>query len=156
QMQNPEFVSRDVEHGKPDKGVESPPCGGGLDGWALLGRNGCAVVLAPLADAVLSGGIDAETDRPHHEPGPEACRFCELERRGEKLGSFEEAQSTFSMDLPFLAVEHRLGGYLRLVQCIRREDHTPLLVAACASSACTFCKASSARCRSLMSRATPR
>ena len=34
----------------------------------------------------------------------------EIERGGQKLRGFEEAQPAFRLGLPFVAVEHRLGG----------------------------------------------
>ena len=47
------------------------------------------------------------------------------------MRGFEKAQSTFRPGLPFIAVEHGLGRSLSLIQFVRRQDTTALLVDAC-------------------------
>ena len=47
---------------------------------------------------------------------------------GQKPRVFQEAKPTFGLGLPFVSVEHCLGGELVLVQCVRGEDETALLV----------------------------
>ena len=41
---------------------------------------------------------------------------------------FEEAQPAFHVGLPCVSSQHRLGGHLALVPCVRREDTTAVLV----------------------------
>ena len=109
QIEHEEPLPRDVEHMNPHKVVEDPPCGGGLGGFAFLVRKGGLVLLECVADAILEGRIDEQTDGHHHQEGHDTCGFFEIQRRGQKLRVFEEAKPTFCPGLTFVAVEHRLG-----------------------------------------------
>jgi hypothetical protein len=44
------------------------------------------------------------------------------------LRVFEEAKPAFRLSLPFVSIEYRLGGQQALVQFVRRENKTALLV----------------------------
>ena len=68
------------------------------------------MLLQDHADAVFEGCIDEQTHCHHHQQGHDAFGFFEIERGGQKLRVFEEAQPAFRLGLPFVAVEHRLGG----------------------------------------------
>jgi hypothetical protein len=50
------------------------------------------------------------------------------ERGGQKVRVFEEAKPAFCPSLSFVAIEHGLGRELALVQFVRRENKTAVLV----------------------------
>ena len=131
QIEHEEPLPRAIEHMNPHKVVEDPPCGGVLDALAFLVWKGGCVVLERVANAVLSGRIDAQTDGHHHEQGHDTLGLFEREGGGQKWRVCEETKSTFRPGVPFIAVEHRLGGSLLLIQVVCREDTTALLVEAC-------------------------
>ena len=110
QIEHEEPLPRDVEHMNSHKVVEDPPCGGGLDALAFLVRKGGLVLLERVADAILSGRRDEQTDRHDHQQGHDTFGFFQIQRRGQKWRVFEEAKPTFCPGLAFVAVEHRLGG----------------------------------------------
>jgi hypothetical protein len=128
QIQNDESLSRNVEHMNPHEVVEHPACRRGLDALAFLVREGGLMLLQDRADTVLEGRIDEQTHRHHHQQGHDALGFFEVERGGQKLRGFEEAKPAFHVGLPFVSSQHRLGGQLALVQFVRREDKTAVLV----------------------------
>ena len=128
QIQNHESLSRDVEHMNPHEVVEHPACRRVLDALAFLVRKCGLMLLQDRADAVFEGRIDEQTYRHHHQQGHDALGFFEIERGGQKLRVFEEAKPAFHLGLPFVSIEHRLGGQLALVQFVRREEKTALLV----------------------------
>ena len=127
-LQPHEPLARDVEHMNPHEVVEHPACRRVLDALAFVGRKGGLMLLQDRADAVFEGRIDEQTHRHHHPQGQDALGVFELERGGQKLRGCEEAKPAFHLGLPFVSIEHRLGGQLALVQFVRREDKTALLV----------------------------
>jgi hypothetical protein len=131
QIEPQESLSRDVEHMNPHEVMAHPACGRVLEALAFLVRQGRSVVLEGMAEAVLAGRIDESADRHHHQQGHDALGLFEREGRGQTLWGFEEATPTFRPGLPFIAVAPRLGGSLALVQFVRREEKTALLVEAC-------------------------
>src|SRR5262249_61400930 len=60
----------------------------------------------------------------------EARGLFAVERGGQKLRGFQEATPAFRPGVACIAVGHRQGGELPLVQCVRREDNTARLVEA--------------------------
>ena len=82
QIEHEEPLPRDGEHMNPHKGVEDPPCGGGLYGLAFLVRKGGLVLRERVTDAILSGRIDQQTDRHDHQQSHNTFGFFERERRG--------------------------------------------------------------------------
>jgi hypothetical protein len=110
QMQHHESLSRDEEHMYPHEVVEHPACSGVLDAFAFLVWKGGLVGLERVANAVLSGRIDEQTYRHHHQAGHDTLGLFEIERGGQKLRVFEEAKPAFAPGLAFVAVEHRFGG----------------------------------------------
>jgi hypothetical protein len=112
----------------PSKVVEAPPYGGRLDALAWVVRQGGFGLLERVAAALFSGRIDKQTDGHDHQQGHDTFRFFQIPRRGQALRGLEEANPTWCPGLAFGAVEHRLGGSLRLVPCVRREDTPPRLV----------------------------
>ena len=110
QIAHEEPLPRDGEPMHPHKGVEDPPCGGGLDALAFLIRKGGLVRLERVTDAILSGRIDEHTDGHDHQQGHDPFGFFQRQRRGQKLRVLEEAKPAFGPGLAFVAVEHRLGG----------------------------------------------
>lgn len=106
QIQHPESLPRDVKHMNPHEVVKHPAGSGSLDTLALLVWKRCAVLLERAADAVLSGRIDEQADGHHHQQGHDTCRFFEIERRGQKLGIFEEAEAALGIRLPFVSGQH--------------------------------------------------
>jgi hypothetical protein len=82
QIEHAEPLPRDVEHMNPHKVVEDPSGGGVLDALAFLVWKRRRVLLERAADAVLSGRIDEQTHRHHHQQGHDAFGFFEIERRG--------------------------------------------------------------------------
>ena len=128
QIQNHESLSRDVEHMNPHEVVEHPACRRVLDTLAFLVRKGRPVLLEGRADAVFEGRIDEQTHRHDHQQGHDALGFFEIERGGQKLRVFQEAKAAFRPGLPFVSIQHAWRGQLALVQFVRREDKTTLLV----------------------------
>ena len=128
QMQNYESLSRNVEHMNPHEVVEHPACCRVLDALAFLVRKGGRLLLQDRADTVFEGRIDEQTHRHHHQQGHDALGFFEGERGGQKWPGFEEAKPACHVGLPLVSSQHRLGGQLALVQCVRREDNTAVLV----------------------------
>ena len=128
QMQPHESLSRDGEHRNPHAVVEHPACRRVLDALAFLVRKGGRRLLQDRADAVCEGRIDESTPRHHPQQGHEALGFFERARGGQKLWGFEEAQPAFRPGVPFVSIEHGWGGELVLVQCVRREEQTAVLV----------------------------
>jgi hypothetical protein len=57
----------DESHMNPDEGVEHPPAGGVLSGFALLVRKRRPMVLECLADAIFQGRIHEQTYCHHHQ-----------------------------------------------------------------------------------------
>src|SRR5678816_107513 len=112
----------------PNKVVKHPACGRGLDMLAFLVWKRRPRLLERAADAVLSGRIDEQTDGHHHQQGHDAFGFFEIERRGQKLGVFEEAKAALGIRLPFVSGQHLWRWQLGLVQFVRREDETTVLV----------------------------
>jgi hypothetical protein len=107
QSENHEALSRDVEHMHPHEVMEHPACGRVLDALAFLVWKRRPVLLEGAANAILSGGIDEQTDGHHHQQGHDAFGFFERERRGHKLGGFEEAKAACGIRLPFVSGQHR-------------------------------------------------
>ena len=103
QIEHHESLSWDEEHMNPHEVVKHPACGRVLDALAFLVGKRCPVLLERAADAVLSGGIDQQTDGHHHQQGHDALGFFERERRGQKLRVLEETKAAFGMGLPFVA-----------------------------------------------------
>jgi hypothetical protein len=131
QMQHHESLSRDEEHRYPHAVVEHPACRGVLDALAFLVRQGGLVGLERVATAVLYGRRDEPTSRHHPQAGPDTLGLLARERGGQKLRGFEEAQPAFAPGLACVAVEPRFGGSRLLIQCVRRQAQTALLVDAC-------------------------
>ena len=131
QMQNYESLSRNEEHMNPHEVVEYPACRRVLDARAFLVWKGSLMRLQDRADTVFEGRIDEQTHRHHHQQGHDTLGFFEVERGGQKLRVFEEAKPTFHVGLPFVSSQHRLGGQLALVQFVRCEDKTAVLVNPC-------------------------
>ena len=96
----------DIPHRSPDFGEFFI----GKTTHTALVRQGGLVLLERVADAILSGRIDEQTDRHDHQQGHDTFGWFQLQRRGQKWRGFEEAQPAFSPGLAFVAVEHRLGG----------------------------------------------
>jgi hypothetical protein len=109
QIENHESLSWDEEHMNPHEVVKHPACGRVLDALAFLVGKRCPVRLERAADAVLSGGIDQQTDGHHHQQGHDAFGFFEIEGRSQKLRGFEETKATCGRSLSFVAVEYGLG-----------------------------------------------
>jgi hypothetical protein len=131
QIEPEEPLARDGEPMHPHKVVEDPPCSGGLDALAFVVRQGDLVLRERVADAIRSSRRDEHTDRHDHQQGHDTCGFFQRQRRGQKLWGFAEAQPACCPGLAFGAVAHRVGGSVRLVQCVRREEKTALRVDAC-------------------------
>src|SRR6516162_10319080 len=74
------------------------------------------------------GGIDEQTDGHHHQQGHDALGFFEIERRGQKLRGLEEAKAAFGIYLAFVAGQHLRRWQLGLVQFVRGEYETTVLV----------------------------
>ena len=110
QIEHHESLSRDIEHMNPHEVMEHPACSRVLNTFAFLVWEGRSVLLEGCADAVFEGRIDEQTDGHHHEQGHDALGLFEIEGGGQKLRVFEEAKPAFRPGLPFIAVEHRLGG----------------------------------------------
>jgi hypothetical protein len=127
QIEHEEPLPRNVEHMNPHKGVEDPPGGGVLEALAFVVRQGGGGGLARVAHAVCSGRIDEPIDGHHHAQGPNPLGLFEREGRGQPLQGFAEATAPCRPGWPCLAVEHRLGGSLLLIQCVCREEKTALL-----------------------------
>src|SRR5262249_32957577 len=51
-----------------------------------------------------------------------------IERRGQKLGIFKEAEAALGIRLPFVSGQYLVRGQLDLVEFVRREDETTVLV----------------------------
>ena len=128
QIKNHESLSWDVEHMNPHEVVKDPPCSRVRNPSPFLIREGRSMLLKGRADAVFEGRIDEQTDRHDHEQGHDALGFFEREGGSQKLRVFQAAQPTFRLGLPFVSVEHRLGGYRALIPFVRREDKATLLV----------------------------
>ena len=128
QIENHEILSQDVEHMNPHEVMEHPACGRGLDALAFLVWKRRPVFLERAANAVRSGGIDEQTDGHHHQQGPDAFGFFERARRGQQLGGFEEAKAACGIRLPCVSGQHHWRWHLGLVQVIRGEDETTVLV----------------------------
>ena len=62
QIEHKEPLPRDVEHVNPHKVMEDPPRGGVLDALAFLVWKHSPVLLERIADAVLKGRIDEQTN----------------------------------------------------------------------------------------------
>jgi hypothetical protein len=112
----------------PHKVVKHPPCSGVGDAVPFLIWKGRSVLLQGRADAICERGIDEQTHRHYHQEGHNALGLFEIEGGGQKLWGFEEAKPAFCPRLPFVSIEHSLGGSLALVQCVRREKKAALLV----------------------------
>ena len=106
QMQNHEAWSRDGEDMPPHEGMEPPACGRVRDALALLVWQRCPRLLKRTADAVLSGGIDEQTDGHPHPQGQDALGFFARERRGQNRRGLEDAQAAFGLSLPCVAGQH--------------------------------------------------
>src|SRR4030095_6622102 len=112
----------------PHEVMEYPACGRVLGALAFLVRKGCSVLLEGCANTVFEGRIDEQTDRHDHQQGHDPLGLFEIKGRSQKLRVFQEAKPTFRPGWPCVSLEHRLGGPQALVQCVRREDNTALLV----------------------------
>jgi hypothetical protein len=110
QIENHESLSRDVEHMNPHEVMEHPACGRVLEALAFVVRKGGRLLLAGGANPLLQGCIHQQADRHHHPQGHDVLGLFEVEGGGQKRRGLQAAQATGRPGLPFLAVEHRLGG----------------------------------------------
>jgi hypothetical protein len=119
---------RDEQQMNPNKVVEDPARGRVLHRLRrLVGKRG-PVVLECLANALLQSGIHQQTHGHHHEQRHDPLRLFERERGSEKAGVFEEAKAAFRIHLTFVACEAFLGWELGVVEVVRSEDETTLLL----------------------------
>src|SRR5262245_6713734 len=128
QIQHHEALPRDVQHMNPNEVVKHPACRWSLATLALLVWKRRAVLLERAADAVLSGRIDEQADGHHPQQGHDTLRYFEIQRRGEKLGIFKEAEAALGIRLPFVSGQDLSRWQLDLVAFVRREDETTVLV----------------------------
>src|SRR5215510_12810887 len=131
QIEDHEPLSWDIEHMNPNKVVKHPLCSGVRNASPFLVWEGRSMLLQGRADAIFERCIDEQTHRHHHQEGHNAFRLFEIEGGGQKLRGCEEAKPAFCPSLPLVSIEHGLGCSLVLVQFIRREKKTALLVDAC-------------------------
>jgi hypothetical protein len=86
------------------------------------------MLLESGANPILQGGVPQQAHGHHHQQCHDAFRLFEIEGGRQKLRVFQEAKPTFRLGLPFVSIEHGLRGQLALVQVVRREEKTALLV----------------------------
>jgi hypothetical protein len=141
----------DREHRNPHEGVTDPACRGICHTSLFVIGAGRSLLRAGRADAVCEGRLDAPTDRHDSHQGPDPLGRFARQGRGQKWRGVEEANPTFRPGLPLRAVEHRLGGHLALVPCVRREEKATLLVDACP----TVCEPRQGPARETAGRAGP-
>jgi hypothetical protein len=65
---------------KPDPIMDHPSCGGVLEAFACLVRQGCPVLFERCAPALRPGRRDKKPPRHPHPEGHEARRLCERAR----------------------------------------------------------------------------
>ena len=103
-------LSWDIEDMNPHKVVKHPACSGVRNALPFLIWEGRSVLLKDRADAIFESCIDEQTHRHDHQEGHNALGLFEIEGGGQKLRVFEEAKPAFRLRLPFVSVEHCLGG----------------------------------------------
>ncbi len=112
----------------PDKVLEDPAGRGMLHPLAFVVGKRRLLRLERCAEAICEGGVHEQAHGHHHHQGHNAFRFCEIQGGGQKLGGFEEAQATLRVGLVFRVAQQVRGGQAGLVQFMRREEKTTLLV----------------------------
>ena len=130
-IEHPASLSWDGEHMHPPEVMEDPAGGRVLDAFTFVVWQGGAMLLEGRAETVCEGRIDEQTDRHAHHQGHDPLGLCAIQGRSQKLRGLQEAQPPCRPGLPCVAVEHRLGRSLALVECVRREEKATLLVDAC-------------------------
>jgi hypothetical protein len=128
QIQPHEALSRDGEYMNPDEVGEDPACRRVLNARAFLVRKGGRLLLQDRADAVFEGCLDEPTHGPDHQQGHDALRFFQRAGGRQKLRSFQEAKPALCLGVPFEAGEHGRSSSRALVQGVRREAKTAVLV----------------------------
>jgi hypothetical protein len=121
-------LPRQAQQVNPDKVMEHPACRGVLDSLACLVRERGIMRVEGLTKAVLSGRIDEQADRHHHQQGHEPFGCFERPRGGEKRRGFQQSDAPFCLGLPWVAIEHRLGRQCRCIPFMGGQDATLGLV----------------------------
>lgn len=112
----------------PDKRMADPP-GGWVLGRSPLLIGACRIlVFEGVADAICQGGLPQEAHGHPHEQRHDALRFFEVNRRGEKLRVLQKAEPAFCRALPFVACQQLERRQMRVVEFVRRQEKTTVLV----------------------------
>jgi hypothetical protein len=111
-----------------NKVVEDPPRSGVLHAFAFVVWQGGRMRLEGGANPILQGRRHQQADRHHHQQGQDAFGLFERERGGQKLGGFQQAKAACRLGLAFLAASKLLRGEESVVECMRGQDATTVLV----------------------------
>jgi hypothetical protein len=128
EIQDQRPLPGDEAHVNPHNRGKDPPRCRMLYRGARLVRNGGAVVLQGVANAVRQRRLHEPAHRHHHQERPDPLGLFELPRRGQNAWLREKAKAAFRMPWAFVALEPLLGRERSLVKFVGGAKETTLVV----------------------------